>query len=420
MDYNAMGEQLNGEYKDVFEKAELYGVVNNVAEDVREDLMMNLFDLLLTAQSKNKNVKYVIGNSVENFCEDYYNNYNWKERVKRLPEYIYRIVKFIFIFELLDLVLLDSNQNLSIFEAKSDLLPYIGGLCIGWLSMLIAYLFIKPIMFKKGVAKARLCLYIVLGLQIVACILGTVFLSDNRIMFRVYPGLLITGLYIIIYVVGRSVWRKKTYGYVRKHKEYKGEYEFSFKNSFKLSNYEFAKELEKRYIRTNKILKKFRKKTRTPDKFTTIIRKEIENEKKYQKWMILLYIVIAIAFVVSNIIMNGIVDSLFFAAVLIPIEGIVYYFVYYKLSNFSMNAKKALFEEIDDLGLNIIEYVEMKRNSEDSDIEKRKKLNDSEEKEEGKDNQNSSGVSYDEKAGKKGNEKKRYISVVKTKKNKIK
>ena len=85
-----------------------------------------------------------------------------------------------------------------------------------------------------------------------------------------------------------------------------------------------------------------------------------------------------------------------------------------------MNAKKALFEEIDDLGLNIIEYVEMKRNSEDSDIEKRKKLNDSEEKEEGKDNQNSSGVSYDEKAGKKGNEKKRYISVVKTKKNKIK
>ena len=38
MDYNAMGEQLNGEYKDVFEKAELYGVVNNVTQKRGKDI----------------------------------------------------------------------------------------------------------------------------------------------------------------------------------------------------------------------------------------------------------------------------------------------------------------------------------------------------------------------------------------------
>ena len=57
MEYTYMTERLRGEYREVFEKTELYGTFSEVNTEVQEDLMLNLYDLLLTAQQEENSGK---------------------------------------------------------------------------------------------------------------------------------------------------------------------------------------------------------------------------------------------------------------------------------------------------------------------------------------------------------------------------
>ncbi len=49
-----MAEQLKGRYREVFERADLYGTLNGFEQEVLEDKLMNLYDLLMEAQHEEK------------------------------------------------------------------------------------------------------------------------------------------------------------------------------------------------------------------------------------------------------------------------------------------------------------------------------------------------------------------------------
>ena len=121
MDYSYMTEQLRDEYQEVFEKTELYGVISEVNTEVQDELMINLFDLLLTAQTEGKPVEKIVGSDMERFCKEYFQNYNWKKRMKYFPVEIYRFMRAVFILELIDLFLLEENMDL--LHAQSDITP---------------------------------------------------------------------------------------------------------------------------------------------------------------------------------------------------------------------------------------------------------------------------------------------------------
>lgn len=64
-----MENELTGKYREVFEKAELYGVIKNIDSKVQDEMMMNLFDILLSAQKDGKPVEKIIGTDIEALCD---------------------------------------------------------------------------------------------------------------------------------------------------------------------------------------------------------------------------------------------------------------------------------------------------------------------------------------------------------------
>ena len=75
-------EDLEGAYKDAYERVELYALTTNMGEAVKDEMLMNLLDSLLNAQKKGKPVEKIVGKDIEQFCKDYFQEYGIKERLK--------------------------------------------------------------------------------------------------------------------------------------------------------------------------------------------------------------------------------------------------------------------------------------------------------------------------------------------------
>ena len=65
MEFELMKEQLNGEYRKVFEAAWIYGIMKNVSNEMLIDRLTELYDILLTAQTEGRDVRRIAGSSHE-------------------------------------------------------------------------------------------------------------------------------------------------------------------------------------------------------------------------------------------------------------------------------------------------------------------------------------------------------------------
>lgn len=359
MDYNSMEEQLKDDYREVFEKAELYGVIKNIDTDVMDDKLMNLFDLLLTAQTNEKPVKNVIGSDVETFCEGYFQDYNIKERIRRFPKLFYRMMKFIFIFEVIDFLWLQDN-DVSIFRASSNVLPYLIGILVGIIGAFLVDIIVRPLMFKTKKVKV-ICYYIgILLLQITLIFIGVTFVVYHEISVIMFPVIVISFGYIVIYLAIRSVRRYKQYGTVRKPKLVESDYDkVSLKKSIEIA---LPNELVKKYEKKNKRLAERGKPEITPEQFMNDIRKEDSKTVKMWKIMRYVYAMFVIVPAVTDYFVSesGIIDSLIFMCILAVTEFFIYR-ACKKVSDAGVDAREKLMNECERLGVNIIEYVKMNR-----------------------------------------------------------
>ena len=359
MDYNLMEERLRDDYREVFEKAELYGVIKNIDTDVMDDKLMNLFDLLLTAQTNEKPVKNVIGSDVETFCEGYFQDYNMKERIRRFPKLLYRMMKFIFIFEVIDFLWLQDN-DVSIFHASSNALPFMTGILVGIIGTFLVDIILRPLMFRTKKVKV-ICYYIgILLLQGALIFIGVAFTVHYEISILMFPAMVASFGYIVIYLAIRSVRRYKQYGTIRKPKLVESDYDkVSLKQSIESS---LPNELVKKYEKKNKRLARRGEPGITPEQFMNDIRKE--DSKTVKMWKIMRYIYAM--FVIIPTVMDyfisedGIIESLIYMCILAVIEFFIYRELK-KVSDAEIDAREKLMDECESLGVNIIEYVKMNK-----------------------------------------------------------
>lgn len=364
IDYDLMEEQLKNDYKEVFQTAKLYGLVRNIDTDVCDDMLMNLFDLLLTAQTKEKPVRSVIGSDVEKFCDEYFQDYNLKERVRRLPKYINGLMKLILFFEILQLFFIE-EEGVTVFQSTSNLFPYMCGLIGGQIGIWLIDILIKPIIFRTKKAKVKNYHIGIIGIIVIVLISSTYFSDRYEVNVPRYITILISFLYITIYSVTKYVKRYKKYGTLRKRREIRSDFEIaSIKDLTKQSlEVSMQKELVKRYEKKNKRLVKQGKQEMTPEQFMEILRKENKNTKKLWKGMQYFYATIVIVVVAANYFMDksGVADLLIFAGILTVIEIFVYKTC--KAAAFSgMKAKEKILDECERLGINIVEYVQNDKN----------------------------------------------------------
>lgn len=69
-------KNLKNEYKECFERVESYALLENVDEKNLEEMMMNLVDVLYTAQRKGKPLEKIVGKDMEAFCKSYFSEYH--------------------------------------------------------------------------------------------------------------------------------------------------------------------------------------------------------------------------------------------------------------------------------------------------------------------------------------------------------
>ncbi len=75
---------LTGEYKAIYDQARSYGSYIGGGSDFLEECLMDLEDILLTAQEQNTPLNKIIGRSEEEFCRSYFSAYSIKERLHTL------------------------------------------------------------------------------------------------------------------------------------------------------------------------------------------------------------------------------------------------------------------------------------------------------------------------------------------------
>lgn len=351
MNYLYMAEQLNGDYRDVFEKTELYGMVKQVNSDVQDDLMMNLFDLLLTAQANNKPIQKVVGPDVEKFCRDYFQNYNIRERMKIFPARLYQFMRFIFIFELLTFFLMDEHVDLA--HAHSDLTPYLFGVGCSLLLTMIADVFVRPLIFRFRIKP--ILYYIGLLIFFIALIVIGSILTDGMMLYiPMFLILLVSGIYVAIYLVLRSVWRYQHGEKIFLPK--KSTEDFDQFNKNKTLEQVMLDSIVKEYKRKNRRLEKKGEQGLTPGDFTETVRADYKRATHSWKWMLLVFSLIIALAIVQTALTSTIPDTILFTVVLLFIEGAIYWFLLRSAQN-NNQIRKEILDTCDAEGISVIEYA---------------------------------------------------------------
>ena len=347
MNFATLSENLKDNYKETFERVELYASIKEIGDEFCDEALMNLYDLLYTAQTNQQPVEKIIGADLEEFCKNYFQEYTLTERVKDIPNRLYRVFRYAFIVEIILLIPDWPKFVKNIFSYKTDLTAYFAGLLVGALVSAIGSAILKPLIMKNRKVKPIVYSFVILGMFILFVAVSVLLLGEHTLMIPIIPVLATTGLYIIIYQTARAISNYKKYGTIRnvKKKELKKLVKADEKNSSD-NNFRHAlmEGLNKRYQ------KLAQKKGMTKEAFHALVKKE-------QRILDIVIPIIFAAFVivppVHEILQGGKwYDALFFFLVLGIVESVIYWGL-----NRGDVIRKNLLKDCDEKGMNLIDYI---------------------------------------------------------------
>lgn len=148
-------EKLQGEYKDTFNKIEMYVNANHLDEQSKEELMSNLLDTFLSAQENQRPVEKITGKNIERFCKTFCSGYGLKEHILHFFESIAPCIWLLFVISSIEMIglLLDllNEEPVDFFNYRSSfgILSYGVGLMLAYLIETLSNFIIKRIMFKR-------------------------------------------------------------------------------------------------------------------------------------------------------------------------------------------------------------------------------------------------------------------------------
>lgn len=215
MDYNVMETQLSGEYREVFSKAVLYASLKNLSAQAAEEKLCDLYDLLLTAESEGKPVQKLVGKDINGFCREYFSDCTIADRLKTIPASLYRVAWFVLVLEIISL-LADGTGEAGFFGMKSDYSGMGVGLATAALMYIVSQAVLAPLFARGKSGKGVGGWYWVLGIMFVAFMgVGMKLAEGLSLMLPVWPFVLGSAGYILLYIIVRAVYRYKNYGTLR-------------------------------------------------------------------------------------------------------------------------------------------------------------------------------------------------------------
>lgn len=359
LDTISMAEKLKGEYRNVFEKADMYAAVTDGDTDEK---MMDLYDMLLQAQVEEKPVEKIIGEDLEVFCKEFFREEKRERGMVVLFRGLYTWCKVLFVFSLLDFFLLEGGDK---FTVESDMMPFICGVIAGVLLSVIFKYVLLPFAFKtkkmKPIVYYLIILALFVGAIVASAVISNVLGLKANVEINTMVLLVVSALYLMIYLVVRSIWRYKKYGRITKGgktlEEKKMQKTFNeevFVDSLVKAS---AKGMASRYGRLNRRNKRKGKEELSFEEFAAKVRKEEGAGGKIEVGMTIFFIAIVVIPAVFEMITNNIVEGLIFGGILAVIEFFIWRF-FRKTNRQSSKARLRVLEACEKQGINVVELSE--------------------------------------------------------------
>lgn len=351
--YVLLKDKLEGEYKQAFDKVEIYSIVRNIDSKTDEEMMMNLLDMMLTAQKEGKPVEKIVGKDIETFCKEYFQNYDWKNRLQEIPKKIYGMMWGIFVFCLIGLFVKMDEEGFHLLTATMDVAAYFVGLIVGFLMILLNCL-VRPFLFRWKRLSSVMYSWLVIIAFLVLIAGGVFLLRDRELNVYLFPLALLSGAYVFFYILIRAIWRYQRYGSVRQPKE---PFEQSM-GEWMIERVEkqIPLELVKRYEKKNRRLTRQGKEPVTPEDYTEKLRKESIATLKLNKGIIIAVVVLCVGVGAFEGIHSDAINGMILGSILLLCEIPVIMFLCFL--NRGMKTRLDILKKCDQQGITILEYAE--------------------------------------------------------------
>lgn len=356
LDTLAMGNMLSGEYKEAFQKIDLYGSMNNVNVDVYEDRMLNLYDMFTAAQSEEKPVDKIIGKDIESFCQDYFKVYEKSYPIKKVIGRIAYLSMIMFVFSAIE-ILWQIDEGIKLNDMKVDIIPFLVGCGVGVILLVLCKLATKNLIFKNDKIKPMFYYIFILLFIIIGIVIANKFLGDYAVDLPLLPVLIVSGVFSFVYYGVTAIVRYKKTGTISKMtKADKAERkEFDKEIEFQSGVKESAQIMAKRFEKLRKKNEKKGKPEYTYKEFTKVIVDEAKYTGVYNLIMILIFVTATVVPAVKSCLAGEYVEGGLYAGIF----GTLMFFVA-RLMVKSLNEVKRenlhVLKECEEQGIDVIEY----------------------------------------------------------------
>ena len=157
--YSTYVNNLEGEYKDTFQKVEAYcDVILDYDIDTREEILSYILDDFLNAQKDNIPIQKIIGNDIIKYCDNTCSGISFKYHIKRYIKNIESYSYVILFFVLIDVFIAISKNN-SIFDIKFNISIYLTSFIVMLLTSLVFFKIEKQIIKYRLIKNKRIKKY---------------------------------------------------------------------------------------------------------------------------------------------------------------------------------------------------------------------------------------------------------------------
>lgn len=349
-------DKLKGEYKEVFEKIESYSIFLSIDAEINEDMMMNLVDMLYTAQIEGKPVEKIVGNDVEKFCKEYFQDIDKNPLmvfIKNIPHTFYVVAWGIFILSIIEFLDLPKFTYSEIKKVTIDVSGLVLGWMLGCIVSCVIFYFVRGIILKIKKLNSTVVAFVCLaGVFVIGCT-AVVLAEEKSIKIPVIYAFVVSFIYILIYKGINLYKRYKETGSIKKVKK-KGPIKEVWDEAYKSSTKMMPVELKKIWIKKNKKRVKKGKPEITEKEYTEKFRNDSKKLIFVDIGILIFYSIAYVSMIASSLKEDSIGITILSAIIIFIIFAILFKFG----STIQMRKEREeILRRCDEEGITIIELA---------------------------------------------------------------
>ena len=365
LDILAMEEKFTGEYKRAFAKISMYGTMTAIDSDKYEDRVMNIYDILLSAQEDGKPVEKIIGRDIEGFCRTYYANHSGAEWIGHIFKRAFRLMLILAVYSLLELVLTlaEDANNAGFMGIEVNAAPFLIGVLVGFVVIGIDNVAKHRLLLKTDKIKNGVFAVGTLIVFAICVAVGIVLFGNLDAKMPLWLMLAISGGYSVLYLLIAGIVRFVKNGTL-KNIDKMGRQELKEFNKELTLEYDIKTSAEGMAEQFDKMKKKYAKKGKPEPEYADFVKK-MRNDHKSTKYIELLFIVFIVVVSVVNVAINMGSEEMLVAvisAVIVATVTLAIFLIAMKAIGEVEEAQCIILDECEQKGIDIYEYIACRQN----------------------------------------------------------